>query len=501
MIGISQAQNYDVACDTIFLPAPNSNWTSGTIPLRYVRSNVGDPLAAADTVRMHVYVDGNRIGAVNRGAAPFATGAKDTAGINLTLNNIAIGQHEVCVAASIVGKTDSDNTNDTSCSKFNIIGPDLGVDSVVVQTPAKNPGDTFELGDVITSMYISAKNYNSSLFAQSGIPITLKIGDSLRTLNGPLRNALAPNGTNGDKAGWGVPAALIPPMPTTVGAFKVCAYTTIAGDTDNSNDTTCHTFYMKAATVKPLAITSFTPASGPVGTVVTITGTGFDATASNNTVKFNGTTATVSSATKTQLMVSVPTGATTGKITVEVAGKSATSANDYTVTTPVPTLAITSFTPGTGQIGDKVTITGTGFSPTASNNNVTFNGTPAIVTSSTATEIVTTVPTGATTGKIGVVVSGNSALSSSDFVVKPSSVALFDELVSKYYYAKNNLYVTFGSNVDKATLKVIDMTGKTVVTKSFDSVDAGSEVSMDVSELNSGVYFLSTGSATHKFVK
>ena len=52
-------------------------------------------------------------------------------------------------------------------------------------------------------------------------------------------------------------------------------------------------------------------------------------------------------------------------------------------------LTIIDVTPGTGSVGSAVTISGTGFSPIASQNAVTFNGTPAIVASSTATQITT----------------------------------------------------------------------------------------------------------------
>ena len=64
-----------------------------------------------------------------------------------------------------------------------------------------------------------------------------------------------------------------------------------------------------------LTITSFSPASGPVGTVVTIKGTGFVA---KDIVRFNGTTAAVAgvNAAATVLITSVPYGATTGIITV-----------------------------------------------------------------------------------------------------------------------------------------------------------------------------------------
>src|SRR5690349_929608 len=76
-------------------------------------------------------------------------------------------------------------------------------------------------------------------------------------------------------------------------------------------------------------------------------------------------------------------------------------------TNPTPTgtaPTIISFTPDAAAEGAVVTITGTNFSSTASENVVTFNSTRATVTGATATQITTTVPTGATTGKIAITV-------------------------------------------------------------------------------------------------
>ncbi len=81
-------------------------------------------------------------------------------------------------------------------------------------------------------------------------------------------------------------------------------------------------------------ISSVSPSSGIVGTSVTISGTNFSATLSSNTVKFNGTTASLSSGNTTQLTATVPSGASTGKITVTVGANTATSASDFTITTP-----------------------------------------------------------------------------------------------------------------------------------------------------------------------
>jgi hypothetical protein len=81
-------------------------------------------------------------------------------------------------------------------------------------------------------------------------------------------------------------------------------------------------------------ITSFTPTSGSIGTVVTITGTNFSTTAANNIVWFGAVKATVTTATSTTLSVTVPTGATYQPITVTVNGLTAYSKTPFTVTFP-----------------------------------------------------------------------------------------------------------------------------------------------------------------------
>lgn len=81
-----------------------------------------------------------------------------------------------------------------------------------------------------------------------------------------------------------------------------------------------------------LSIASFTPARDTLGATITINGTGFSTTASDQQVKFNNADATVLTATATTLTVKVPDAATTGKITVQRGSLSATSAEDFTVT-------------------------------------------------------------------------------------------------------------------------------------------------------------------------
>jgi hypothetical protein len=55
-------------------------------------------------------------------------------------------------------------------------------------------------------------------------------------------------------------------------------------------------------------ISSFSPISGAVGSSVTISGTGFNTTAANNVVYFDGVKAAVTASTSTSLTVTVPSG-------------------------------------------------------------------------------------------------------------------------------------------------------------------------------------------------
>ncbi|MDO7886548.1 lamin tail domain-containing protein [Hymenobacter cheonanensis] len=82
-------------------------------------------------------------------------------------------------------------------------------------------------------------------------------------------------------------------------------------------------------------ITGFTPASGPVGASVSISGTGFT---SSTAVTFNGTAATVVTfVSPTTLTAVVPGSATSGPVAVTTATGTAASATDFTVTVPVIT--------------------------------------------------------------------------------------------------------------------------------------------------------------------
>jgi hypothetical protein len=174
-------------------------------------------------------------------------------------------------------------------------------------------------------------------------------------------------------------------------------------------------FSVTSANSSP-TITSFDPASGPVGTAVTVTGQNFTGATA---VTFNGTEAAFTVNSATQLQTTVPAGATSGVIMVTTASGSADSPAEFTVLSASAAPTVTSFSPASGPIGTEVTITGTDFTAVSA---VAFNGVSAatyVVDSSTKIRAV--VPTSATSGQISVTTNGGTGTSSTSFTVTTST--------------------------------------------------------------------------------
>jgi hypothetical protein len=125
------------------------------------------------------------------------------------------------------------------------------------------------------------------------------------------------------------------------------------------------TAYSSSSFTAAPTITSFTPANGGFGTLVTIVGTGFTGATA---VYFNGNPAGSFTVSDTSIAAQAPLGVTTGPISVTTPAGTATSPTSFN-TTPAPT--ITGFTPTSGGAGTIVTLAGTNFTGTTA---VAFNG-------------------------------------------------------------------------------------------------------------------------------
>ena len=136
-------------------------------------------------------------------------------------------------------------------------------------------------------------------------------------------------------------------------------------------------------------VTGMSPTKGFEGDVVTIFGENFSAVSTDNIVTFGGVEATIQSATNNTLKVIAPEHAK-GAVDVQVVsgGKTMKVPSQFTFMV----FTISSNYPVKGAEGDKVTITGDGFSTIAGENIVIVGNEAAVVESATETSLVVIMP-------------------------------------------------------------------------------------------------------------
>jgi YD repeat-containing protein len=215
------------------------------------------------------------------------------------------------------------------------------------------------------------------------------------------------------------------------------------------------------------SIIDFNPNSGALGSTVTIYGTGYSATPSQNSVTFNGVAATVLSSTLTQIVATVPSGAGTGLIGVTSPAGGATSATPFSVTEAAGAPTIATFTPAIGVVGTAVTVQGTNYDSTPANNEVHFNPTFAVVSTATSTSLGITVPASARSGPISVSTPNGTVTSTQDFFIAPPP------------YTGNDVTTTGRLSIGGSPLTVAIGTPNKVALAVFDGV-AGQRISMEV---------------------
>lgn len=178
-----------------------------------------------------------------------------------------------------------------------------------------------------------------------------------------------------------------------------------------------------APTFATPTVASFSPASGAVGTTVTVTGTNLSGATA---VTLNGVAITgFTVVNATTITFVVPSGATSGPIAVTTPGGTATSTGTFTVIVPNPTPVITSLSPASVAQGSgpfTITITGTGFLPAST---VTFNGIGLPATYISATQLSISLPTGAVVGSYAIIVTnptpGGGPSAPFNFIVTPAA--------------------------------------------------------------------------------
>ncbi|MBW3127773.1 DUF7619 domain-containing protein [Hymenobacter profundi] len=174
----------------------------------------------------------------------------------------------------------------------------------------------------------------------------------------------------------------------------------------------------KFTVYQPPLLHAVVPAEGKPGSTLTLTGEHFSPVAAHDTVWFNGVLAPILHATTTSLQVTVPTGATTGKVRVAALGGQAETAQAYVIWHP-PT--ITAFSPVRGKAGTMVTLVGNHLG-SAARTRVDFGGREAQLVQATPTQLLVRVPTDAETGLLRVQTPGGSDTAGTAFTFLPAPV-------------------------------------------------------------------------------
>jgi hypothetical protein len=156
-------------------------------------------------------------------------------------------------------------------------------------------------------------------------------------------------------------------------------------------------------------ISSFSPSSAKVGTILNVSGGGFGGTMS---VRIDGVDAAFTIASPTSLHVTVPSQATDGPIRVQTPAGFALSSTSVKV---LP--SVTGFAPASGPWGQSVVLSGGGLGGATA---VSFNGTSASFHVDNPGQITATVPDGATSGSVSVTTPSGVVHGSTQFSVLPT---------------------------------------------------------------------------------
>ena len=359
------------------------------------------------------------------------------------------------------------------------ISPNSGAAGAVVTITGTNLGDTRDSIQVdFNGIVVPPSNANETSITVT-VPITAPAGTYTPSVNvngyygsgpsftvvpTPVISGLDPNsgvtgtpvGISGNNFGSsqgsstvtfnGVPAAsitswssagitAIPPSNVTTGPVVVVVNSVPSVSTNN------------IFTVTNPALGSISPPAAAPGAIVTLYGSGFEPQGQQTwQVLFNGVPSqsigctayycSIENPPYSSLTAEVPSGATSGPVTVVIGGVASNSLN-FTVEAQ-PT--ITSLSPTIGPMDSNgnvvpITITGTGFGATQSTSTVNFFGssTAPNIISWSDTSISLNVPSDAGTGPLYITVGGVSALAPSFFTIN-SVTQLTDSLGNPSQY-------------------------------------------------------------------
>jgi YD repeat-containing protein len=346
------------------------------------------------------------------------------AGGSYTLSNLVAGNYDLLISAAGFGTTIVPGVAVT-VGQPTAINVQLGSPGTIAGTITQSDGVTPVAGATVTiwsgtdSVAVATSGSAGAYSISSLSATTYSIQVSASGYNTVKESGVAVTAGNTSTANFSLASQ-------TLITYTYDEVGRLVGITDSQKGSAAYSYdavgnIVGIATTTPgqTSLLDFTPKSGPIGTSVTITGTDFSSSSQQDSVTLAGAAATVNSATSSQLIASVPAGATAGPITVSTPNGTVTSSASFTVTASSGVPAILSYSPQMANDDDAFEITGSGFD-IASNDRVQVNGQSAVVYSATPTDLIAYfAPGNAGSGPISVSTPMGTAVGG-DFFILPS---------------------------------------------------------------------------------
>ena len=365
--------------------------------------------------------------------------------------------------------------------------------AVTVAVPMGATSGKITVTTALGTSVLSAQEFTvgsaTPIIATTGLSVTSGQVGSLLTITGTnlagITEIKFPGGaavTTGFINNSAASVTVTVPAGSTIGTITV---TTAAGGVSAQSTQT----YTVTTPMPAISSTGFSTTSGPVGTLLTITGINLSGVTQ---IKFQTAAAVTNGFTKnnaTSVTVEVPAGATSGSITVTTTvGTSAASTQTFTVTISGPIISNSGLSVTSGPVGSLLTITGTNLSGIT---QVKFQGAATVTTgftNNTATSVTVTVPVGATTGKITITtVGGTSELSTQIYTVTLATATINSTLKNVEIYPnpfEEMMTIELIGSTHATDVKIFSSTGEVLKQMQLNSFST----TIDMHFLNSGIY-------------
>ncbi|HYM79487.1 MAG TPA: choice-of-anchor D domain-containing protein [Candidatus Dormibacteraeota bacterium] len=255
---------------------------------------------------------------------------------------------------------------------------------------------------------------NSPLMVQAATPTIASLSSS----SGPIGGPVSIGGTNfGDLQGASsVTFNSVPAQVFSWSRVVIVVYVPAGASTGpvqvTAGGTGSNTMTFTITQAVPL-IAGISELTGAVGDTITISGSGFG---SSGMVSFNGIAGNPISWSDSNVVTQIPIGAQTGPVTITSGSQTSNSVTLTIASAP----SVIGVSPGSGDAGTVITISGTNFTTPSNGPVVLFNGTAVQPATWNSSQIVATVPKGATTGPLTVRV-GRLASNATTFTIAPAA--------------------------------------------------------------------------------